>query len=200
MTGGDAAIGVLALSVGGGGGNAGPASAVATSGVSFDKTLNEVLGKLPIADTLSVSDTVGGSGGVGNRGGTVQVTNEGTVLTGGSNATGIQAQSIGGGGGNGGEVSGAATGRSKSPDSLADPAGPVARAAQWLSSTPRPARSRPRVTAHTGSLPRASAAAAVRGAASRPDGCRARRRRGDLATDQAGDRRRSVSAVGRRQK
>lgn len=112
-TGGDAAIGVLALSVGGGGGNAGPASAVATSGVSFDKTLNEVLGKLPIADTLSVSDTVGGSGGVGNRGGTVRVTNEGTVLTGGSNATGIQAQSIGGGGGNGGEVSGAATGTFK---------------------------------------------------------------------------------------
>lgn len=109
-TGGDFAVGVLALSVGGGGGNAGQATAVATSGVSFDKTLNELLGKLPIADTLTVTDTVGGSGGVGNRGGTVGVTNSGTILTGGSNASGIEAQSIGGGGGNGGEVSGSSRG------------------------------------------------------------------------------------------
>ncbi|WP_267356588.1 MULTISPECIES: autotransporter outer membrane beta-barrel domain-containing protein [unclassified Methylobacterium] len=112
-TGGDAAIGVLALSVGGGGGNAGPASAIATSGVSFDETLNEVVGKLPIADTLTVTDTVGGAGGTGNSGGLVGVTNAGAILTGGSNASGIQAQSIGGGGGNGGAVSSTATGTLK---------------------------------------------------------------------------------------
>lgn len=110
-TGGDTAIGLLAQSIGGGGGNAGPSASIATSGVSFDKTLNEVISKLPIADTLAVNDTVGGSGGTGNRGGLVGVTNQGAILTGGSNAIGIEAQSIGGGGGNGGEVSGGATGK-----------------------------------------------------------------------------------------
>ncbi len=39
------------------------------------------------------------------------MTNEGAIATGGSNATGIQAQSIGGGGGNGGDVSSTATGK-----------------------------------------------------------------------------------------
>ncbi|MCJ2021931.1 hypothetical protein MKK84_31780, partial [Methylobacterium sp. E-065] len=42
-------------------------------------------------------------------GGLVGVTNAGAILTGGSNASGIQAQSIGGGGGGGDELSSAAT-------------------------------------------------------------------------------------------
>ena len=110
-TGGSGAVGILAQSIGGGGGDGGNASTLAAPGFSFDKTLNGLLGKLPIADTLSVTETVGGGEGKGNRGGSVLVTNRGAITTGGSNAHGIEAQSIGGGGGNGGTVSGSAVGK-----------------------------------------------------------------------------------------
>ncbi|QRG07357.1 autotransporter outer membrane beta-barrel domain-containing protein [Xanthobacter dioxanivorans] len=46
----------------------------------------------------------GGNGGTGGTGGDVTVTNEGTVRTGGKEATGVLAQSIGGGGGGGGSA------------------------------------------------------------------------------------------------
>ncbi len=77
------ALGVVAQSVGGGGGNGG-----STLAVSVD---------MPTA-------SIGGSAGAGGSGGTVTVqsTTDGNVSTSGDGATAILAQSLGGGGGNGG--------------------------------------------------------------------------------------------------
>ncbi len=81
------AIGILAQSAGGGGGNGG----------------YSVAGDMSLAQTLKVSGSVGGSGGVAGSGGAVNVSkNGGDISTSGAFAPGIQAQSIGGGGGNGG--------------------------------------------------------------------------------------------------
>ncbi|MFI0849731.1 beta strand repeat-containing protein, partial [Mesorhizobium sp. IMUNJ 23232] len=78
---GDAAAGIVMQSIGGGGGNAGNAS----------------------ADALFVSGAVGGQAGGGGAGGTVTVAANGAeIVTAGSKATGVLAQSIGGGGGTGG--------------------------------------------------------------------------------------------------
>ena len=76
--------GIFAQSVGGGGGSGG--YAVSTSG----------------GYKFSLSAAVGGSGGDGGRGGVVEVTSASTITTGGSDAHGIFAQSVGGGGGSGG--------------------------------------------------------------------------------------------------
>lgn len=111
VTGGSFAHGILAQSIGGGGGNGGSATGLAAPGLSFDKTLNELVGKLPVADTLAVTWTIGGQGGGGGKGQAVTVTNAGGLRTGGSDAIGIFAQSIGGGGGTGGDVQGAAQGQ-----------------------------------------------------------------------------------------
>ena len=75
VTAGDHSNAILAQSVGGGGGNG------AGSGGAF---------------------SFGGSGSSGGSGGRVEVLNNGTLLTGGTFADGILAQSIGGGGGSGG--------------------------------------------------------------------------------------------------
>lgn len=72
--------GILAQSVGGGGGRGGNARAF---GVFY-------------------SHAVGGSGGAGGDGGKVNVTSKGNITTHKGHATGIHAQSIGGGGGTGG--------------------------------------------------------------------------------------------------
>ena len=77
---------IYAQSIGGGGGD---------GGMSFTGTFAG-----PEAKQLSAS--VGGFGGDGNSGGLVRVTNSGTLDTSGVSANGIQAQSVGGGGGNGG--------------------------------------------------------------------------------------------------
>ncbi|WP_281405606.1 autotransporter outer membrane beta-barrel domain-containing protein [Mesorhizobium sp. B2-4-3] len=80
---GDGAHGVLAQSVGGGGGNGGFA----------------------LSAGLIASVAIGGGGGTGGNGGIVNVNQAGagaTVSTHGSSAIGILAQSVGGGGGNGG--------------------------------------------------------------------------------------------------
>jgi hypothetical protein len=80
-TAGDFAAGVLAHSVGGGGGNGGYAKSVG----------------------LFVSNAIGGAGGGGGSGGAVTFTNTGQPLsTSGNGAHGVLLQSIGGGGGNGG--------------------------------------------------------------------------------------------------
>ncbi|MGQ9425212.1 hypothetical protein ACXYTJ_06260 [Gilvimarinus sp. F26214L] len=84
---GDAAHGVFAQSVGGGGGNGGIALAT-------DVLLNAGKG-------APLTFVVGGSGGDGGDGGMVNVHNAGEIVTHGDNAYGILAQSIGGGGGNG---------------------------------------------------------------------------------------------------
>jgi uncharacterized protein with beta-barrel porin domain len=80
---------VFAQSVGGGGGNGAIAG-------SFNAQL------LPSTPAVGVS--VGGSGGAAGAGGAVTVNNyaTGTIITNGANSTAIFAQSVGGGGGNGG--------------------------------------------------------------------------------------------------
>ncbi|MEM7170567.1 MAG: autotransporter outer membrane beta-barrel domain-containing protein [Pseudomonadota bacterium] len=83
-TSGDNAAGILAQSVGGGGGNGGFA-------VGFDA-----------GEQADVTVTLGGTGGPGNKGDRVAVDNSGRVVTEGKLSYGVQAQSIGGGGGNGG--------------------------------------------------------------------------------------------------
>jgi hypothetical protein len=83
-TSGDSAYGIFAQSVGGGGGNGGAAIAAA------------------IGPAFSLAVALGGAGGAGGDGKTVTVGIEGNVSTSGTNAYGIFAQSVGGGGGNGG--------------------------------------------------------------------------------------------------
>ena len=82
MTGGASATGIVARSVGGGGGNGGFSIG---AGVSQAKSANS---------------SVGGTGGLGGVGLDVTVTNKSTglIFTNGAMAYGIQAQSIGGGG------------------------------------------------------------------------------------------------------
>ncbi|WP_170430281.1 hypothetical protein [Ruegeria arenilitoris] len=98
---GDQSSGVVAQSIGGGGGNGGFNVAPVLSG----------------AGTASgaVSVGLGGSGDTGGNGGNVTLTSNGTILTDGFASSGFVAQSLGGGGGNGGfnvspTVSGAGTG------------------------------------------------------------------------------------------
>ncbi|MCW8039873.1 ESPR-type extended signal peptide-containing protein [Acinetobacter entericus] len=79
--------GVLAQSIGGGGGNGGMAMTVDAS-----------LAK----NSMGLSASVGGWGGTGGTGGAVDVKRLGDIATDGARAAGILAQSIGGGGGNGG--------------------------------------------------------------------------------------------------
>jgi hypothetical protein len=79
----DRSTAIFAQSIGGGGGNGG--DAVAISSV--------------------VGVAVGGNGGLGGKGNNVSVIADGSDIdTAGSNAHGIQAQSVGGGGGNGGQA------------------------------------------------------------------------------------------------
>jgi hypothetical protein len=82
---------IFAQSVGGGGGNGGFAGVGSLGGIG-------------------VSVGVGGSGGAGANGSTVNVTSAGNLTTAGSDAVGLFAQSIGGGGGNGGFSLGLALG------------------------------------------------------------------------------------------
>ena len=84
---GDYSNGVLAQSIGGGGGNGGMA-------VSVDAMLAQ--------NGMGLSASVGGWGGTGGTGGNVDVKRLGDIYTEGNRAAGILAQSIGGGGGNGG--------------------------------------------------------------------------------------------------
>jgi hypothetical protein len=97
--------GVSAQSLGGGGGNGG--FAVAGSATT---------------DLTSVAASLGGKGGGGGQGGTVDVTNSGNILTMGELAYGVFAESIGGGGGDGGfAISGSL---SKPPAATTNPRGP----------------------------------------------------------------------------
>src|SRR5699024_12239904 len=76
------AIGLLAQSVGGGGGLAGQGNATAGALVS-----------------RSLEMAVGGSGGIGGDGGDVEIAAGLDVVTEGDRAYGVVAQSVGGGGG-----------------------------------------------------------------------------------------------------
>jgi hypothetical protein len=88
MTFGEASHAIFAQSVGGGGGSGGDAS-VTTYTLTAEESAN-------------VNIAVGGNAGNGGNGSTVNVTNTGTIVALGNLAYGIVAQSIGGGGGNGG--------------------------------------------------------------------------------------------------
>jgi len=102
-TSGDGAIGILAQSIGGGGGAGGDSTAI-----SRVLPLTQA-SKASIAVNLVTA--LGGDGGTGGHAGEVIVHNAshaglgaGAVLTSGTSATGIVAQSIGGGGGKGGDA------------------------------------------------------------------------------------------------
>jgi hypothetical protein len=92
FTGGDGSVGILAQSIGGGGGDGGGSSSLA-----------DTIGD---ADTISVdvSTSIGGDGGTGGNSNVVIVAldEETYVETFGDHANGIVAQTISGGGGNGG--------------------------------------------------------------------------------------------------
>ncbi|MFC4275659.1 autotransporter outer membrane beta-barrel domain-containing protein [Achromobacter aloeverae] len=85
---GSGAIGVLAQSVGGGGGT--------SQGGSY----NLIFEAKHVEPNIDVK--VGRPGGAGGKGGTVDVSVGGVITTNGGDAAGVQAQSIGGGGGQGG--------------------------------------------------------------------------------------------------
>jgi len=86
---GDQSAGIVAQSIGGGGGNGGWAGALA--------------GSLSGERSVSIGVALGGFGGSGDEAGQVTADSRGkSVVTAGDNAAGILAQSIGGGGGNGG--------------------------------------------------------------------------------------------------
>ncbi len=92
-TDGDKAHGIYAQSIGGGGGTGGYAGQLAIQAGGASGNGNN-----------SVGVSVGGSGGTGAAGDAVTVTNRGVIVTSGDESTGISAQSIGGGGGDGGIV------------------------------------------------------------------------------------------------
>ncbi|MHC5653721.1 hypothetical protein [Stappia sp. ICDLI1TA098] len=82
ITAGDNSLGILAQSIGGGGGK---------SGYTVDGGIS-----------LNIASTLGQTGGYGGEGGEVNVYNYGKIVTMGDLASAIVAQSIGGGGGHGG--------------------------------------------------------------------------------------------------
>jgi hypothetical protein len=86
ITDGEDSHGVLAQSIGGGGGDAG-------------LVINSIANR-DAAKATQIGVSVGGSGGDGATSGTVSVTNTGGIGTSKINSVGIFAQSIGGGGGN----------------------------------------------------------------------------------------------------
>jgi len=87
---GEKSFGIRAQSIGGGGGVGGA-------------TYNVEVQSAKTANTFNV--LVGGGGGSGNLAGRVDVINRGLIMTSGEGASGISANSIGGGGGDAGSVS-----------------------------------------------------------------------------------------------
>ncbi|MEO5712687.1 MAG: autotransporter outer membrane beta-barrel domain-containing protein [Luteolibacter sp.] len=107
VTQGQGSHGVIGQSIGGGGGNGGDSSALASS-IGYGRVASKIEAK---TFSLDVDVAMGGNGGTGASGGEVEITLGGTggisgVQTYGDYSNGIQAQSIGGGGGNGGVGSG----------------------------------------------------------------------------------------------
>lgn len=90
---GNQSSGVFAQSVGGGGGTGG---ATIAGSATFYKSGTDG------AKNLNLDFSIGGKGGKGNEGKLVKVTNSGDIYTGGDISHGIFAQSVGGGGGQGG--------------------------------------------------------------------------------------------------
>jgi uncharacterized protein YhjY with autotransporter beta-barrel domain len=99
----DSAYGILAQSVGGGGG-AGGKSVAATGNISLPEDPGTGAEKPQLEVKIDFALAIGGKGGDGNHGGLVEVTNDGAIDTSGVNSHGIFAQSVGGGGGAGGDA------------------------------------------------------------------------------------------------
>lgn len=121
--------GVLVQSIGGGGGNGGGVLAPVKTPVIGNSLIN-----------LQLTVQHGGQGGPGGSGGPVQAGNDvtGIIATAGVGAAGIVAQSIGGGGGNGGIVQ--MHDASSFNDILGAPgnlAGLLTKAADWLEKGPQ---------------------------------------------------------------
>ncbi len=87
------AFGILAQSVGGGGGAGGASTAMALSA------------NVKKGAAVAVSVAVGGVGGAAGSGKLARVENKGSIVTMGDQSTGVFAQSVGGGGGVGGDAS-----------------------------------------------------------------------------------------------
>lgn len=111
---GDVAHGIFSQSVGGGGGNGGATASTLRSFTTRRMAENEAstaerarslytLKKLQ-EDFGTVNVRIGGQGGAAGDGETSSVTNSGAITTSGTNSYGIFSQSIGGGGGSGGEA------------------------------------------------------------------------------------------------
>ncbi|MDP3538549.1 MAG: hypothetical protein Q8S26_07570 [Azonexus sp.] len=90
---GNAAFGIFAQSLGGGGG---------VGGAAFSGAGNLNIGQEGY--NVNIDFAFGGKGGSGNKGGMVDITNSGTIETFGIASHGIFAESIGGGGGQGGSA------------------------------------------------------------------------------------------------
>ncbi|QTL03169.1 autotransporter outer membrane beta-barrel domain-containing protein [Aquabacter sp. L1I39] len=86
-TNGNSASAIVAQSIGGGGGSGGAAQAGSAGLI------------------LSLSYAVGGAGGKGGKGGSVVVDNTSNIMTYGKDSHGIEARSVGGGGGRAGDAS-----------------------------------------------------------------------------------------------
>jgi uncharacterized protein YhjY with autotransporter beta-barrel domain len=91
LTSGAESTGILGQSIGGGGGKGGPSG---TGG-----------GEIQASDSLQIWYGHGGRGGAGGWGGTVSLENGGMILTSGAGSRGLYGQSIGAGGGDGGDAS-----------------------------------------------------------------------------------------------
>jgi hypothetical protein len=104
-TDGDFSYGVFAQSVGGGGG-AGGKSIAATGNISLPEAPEEGGGesKPQLEVKVDFALAIGGKGGSGNTGGDVNIVNSGEIETLGDSSHAIFAQSIGGGGGVGGNA------------------------------------------------------------------------------------------------
>ncbi len=108
MTHQDYAYGILAQSIGGGGGDGG-SSVAATANFSLPDDPSDAGGQGGKAGgqvevKVDFAMAIGGKGASGNIGGNVTVTNRNAIETHGVGAHGIFAQSVGGGGGAGGDA------------------------------------------------------------------------------------------------
>ena len=111
---GDVAHGIFAQSVGGGGGTGGATSTSKSSFYTRKSSDNSSSVKSSLGKASKVTDLeddfglakiyIGGAGNTAGDGAATSVTNSGAIATTGVNAYGIFAQSIGGGGGSGGEA------------------------------------------------------------------------------------------------
>lgn len=105
---GQHSIGIFAQSIGGGGGTAGGANSVSFQlGRYCPENTTNAACKDPANDSrnLNFQMNFGGTGGSGNHGGAVTVTSGDAISTRGTMSHGILAQSVGGGGGEGGDAS-----------------------------------------------------------------------------------------------